>query len=93
MHPDFEEKLVGKVKKYAPVLYNRFKFIYWREVLHLASLTNLIVHFLLWTYLLRDNVFTQSIPVLRRSAMVSQHVVCLWRNTIKMCNKRVYLVP
>jgi len=43
-------------------------------------LTHSIVHFFvkttrLWTYLLRDSVFTQSIPVLRRSVMVSQHVV------------------
>jgi len=26
--------------------------------------------------------------VLRRSVMVSQHVVCLWKNAIRMCNKK-----
>jgi len=30
----------------------------------------------------------QSIPVLRRSVMVSLHVVCLCKNTIRMCNKK-----
>jgi len=38
--------------------------------------------------LLWDNVSTQSIPVLCRSVMVSRHVVCLWQNTIRMCNKK-----
>jgi len=34
------------------------------------------------------HVLTRSIPVLRRSFMVSRHVVCLWKNTIRMCNKK-----
>jgi len=41
-----------------------------------------------WTYLLRDNVFTRSISVFHRSVMVSRHVVCLWKNAIRMCNKK-----
>jgi len=40
------------------------------------------------TYLLRDNDFAQSISVLRRSVMVSRHIVCLLKNTIGMCNKK-----
>jgi len=44
------------------------------------------------TYLIRDNVFTWSIPVLRRSAMMSRHVVCLWKNTTRMWNKYLELV-
>jgi len=40
------------------------------------------------TYLLWDKVFTWSIPVLHKSVMVRGHVVCLWKNTIRMCNKK-----
>jgi len=55
---------------------------------HFASLAVLYKTVDLLTYLLRDNVFTWSIPVLCRYVTVSLHVVCLWKNTIKMCNKK-----
>jgi len=52
---------------------------------HFASLA--LLHEI-WTYLLRDNIFTPSIPVLCRSVMVSWHIVCSWKNTTRMCNKK-----
>jgi len=37
------------------------------------------------TYLLRDNVFTRSIPM---QICSGEPHVCLWKNTIRMCNKK-----
>jgi len=47
---------------------------------HFVSLALLYKTLDLLTYLLGDNIFTWSIPVLCRSVMVSRHVVCLWKN-------------
>jgi len=76
MHPDFKGKIVGKVKLVGVILARSTLSRVWRSYTR---------H---WTYLLRDNIFTRSIPVLCRSVMVSRHVVCEWKNAIRMCNKK-----
>jgi len=82
MHPDFEGKIVGKVD-----LHNMHQFCMMNVILHCGGILR-VWHCYTRLDLLRDSVFTGSIPVLCRSVMVSRHVVCLWKNTMRVCNKK-----